>query len=278
MVRLRLFFLVSFLFILAPVSEVRTEENRRLNLGILPYFSATKLIEIHKPLVEHLRSNLGVEVSVVSAPNFKQFQERTRGGDYDLVFTAPHFARLADLESGYQRVVMSTHRGRPTFLVKKNGPIVSLKDLKGGKISLPPLKAINHHVALKALRNEGLKPGETVETIITPSHASALLAVLNGQVDVAVMGKSPWGTYEKEYSDRINVLAVSQDFPGFLVMAHPRLSNIRTKEISESLLGLNSTPEGRAYFKNSALEGFAPIDDETMAELDPYVKAIFGVQ
>lgn len=96
---------------------------------------------------------------MVSAPGFKAFRDRTRSGRYDLIYTAPHMARLAELESGYQRAFMPTHRGRPIFLAKQDAGIQTLKDLENRKISLPPPKAINHHVALKALEAQGLVKG-----------------------------------------------------------------------------------------------------------------------
>ncbi len=94
---------------------------------------------------------------MISAPNFKAFLDRTRKGEYDLVFTAPHMARLAELETGYQRVAMSTHHGRPIFLARRDSDINKLKDLKGKKISLPPIKAINHHEELCIILLEVIK-------------------------------------------------------------------------------------------------------------------------
>ncbi len=196
----RLLIVFCSLAALVNVSTVsQAESPDTIVFGILPYFSPAKLMELHKPIKERLSKDLNEKVSMVSAPNFKKFRERTREGGYDLVFTAPHMARLAELETGYQRVVMSTHRGRPIFLTKQDSQINTLEDLKGKKIALPPPRAINHHVALKALKEHGLEDGKSVTIVTTPSHSSALLSVLNDQVDVAVMGKSPWGAYKKEY-------------------------------------------------------------------------------
>ncbi len=61
-------------------------------------------------------------------------------------------------------------------------------------------------------------------------------------------------------------------------MANPSMSSAKVKKIKESLLGFPATVQGKAYFGKTALEGFAPIEDKTMAELDPYVQAIFGVK
>ena len=273
----RFLLLISGLLVFLNMFTVcQAETADIMTFGIVPYFSAAKLMELHNPLKEHLADSLNETVSLISAPNFKKFRERTHERQYDLVFTAPHMARLAELEDGYQRVVMSTHRGRPIFLVKQDSTINTLEDLKGKKIALPPPKAINHHVALKGLKEHGLEAGKTVTIIVTPSHSSALLSVLNDQVAVAVMGKSPWGTYKKKYKDQVKVLATSYDFPGFIIMAHPSMSSTKVRKIKESLLSFAATEQGKAYLRKTALEGLSPIDDKTMIELDPYVQAIFG--
>lgn len=92
------------------------------------------------------------------------------------------------------------------------------------------------------------------------------------------MGNAPWNSYKKEYRDRVKVLATSADFPGFLVMAHGRIPKNTVDKIRAAALKFAEAKAGKSYFKNTGLKGFAPITDDTMAELDPYVKAIFGTK
>ncbi len=275
---MRIFYLSVLLIWLVFSSQITSAAGKRLELGILPYFSPAKLMEIHTPLKQYLEESLKRKVAIISAPNFKVFQERTREGKYNLVFTAPHMARLAELESGYRRVAMSNHRGRPIFLVRRDSDISILQDLSGKKISLPPPRAINHHVAVKALKKTGLEIGKTVTVIVTPSHSSALLSLLNQQVSVAVMGNAPWRTYQKKYQNQVRVLDTSADFPGFLIMAHPKMSLKMVNQIKKTILEFSKTGQGKAYLAATGLEGLALINDETMAELDPYVEAIFGIE
>jgi len=256
-----------------PVCIVSASDQ--LIFGFLPYHSPAKLIGLHKPLIEFLNKDLKETVTMISAPNFKSFRERTRDGNYDLVFTAPHMARLAELEAGYKRVVMSTHMGRPMFLSLTTSGINNLSDLKGKTIALPPPRAINHHVAIETMAEHGLVVGKNVTILITPSHNSALVSLINHQAIAAVMGKSPWGNYANKYHDQIRVFAKGLEFPGFIVMAHARIVQPKVRKIQAAFLRFGKTPQGRDYLKETALEGFALIDDKSMIGLDPYVKAIF---
>ncbi len=117
---------IILLFML-PVCNLSASDQ--LIFGFLPYHSPSKLIGLHKPLIKFLNEDLIETVTMISAPNFKAFRKRTRDGHYDLIFTAPHMARLAEIEVGYKRVVMSTHMGRPMFLTLTASGINNLLDL-----------------------------------------------------------------------------------------------------------------------------------------------------
>jgi phosphonate transport system substrate-binding protein len=266
--------LIWFAFSTLPASA----SDPKLEFGFLPYFSPAKLMELHSPLKQYLEENLNSRIIIISAPNFKEFQFRTKEKRYDIIFTAPHMARLAEFESGYQRVVMSRHRGRPIFLIRQDSSISKLQNLTGKKISLPPPRAIIHHVAVKALKRSGLQIGKTVTIVVTPSHSSALLSLLNHQVSVAVMGNAPWRTYQKKYKNQVKVLDASADFPGFLIMAHPKMPLKMVNQIKNVFLDFSITNAGRKYLEATGLEDLVHINDETMAELDPYVEAIFGIE
>ena len=274
MSKIKLIAILSLLLCFSP--SIILADSNKIIFGFLPYFSASKLIELHSPLVEYIQKEIDQEISMISAPSFKEFKTRTKYGEYDLIYTAPHMARLAELESNYQWVYMSTHRGRPIFLARQNSNIITLNDLKNKKISLPPPSAINHHVALKAIKEYGLVNNKNVSIVVTPSHSSALLSLLNKQVAVAVMGNAPWNTYKKEYKGRVRVISTSADFPGFLVMANQKVPKTLVKKIREAALNFAKTKEGENYLAKTGLKGLAPIDKKTMDELDPYVTAIFG--
>ncbi len=274
--RFQISIFLTLIFVLSPTSAI--SDSNKITFGFLPYFSASKLIELHTPIVDHIQKKIGQEILMISAPNFKEFQKRTKDGKYDIIFTAPHMARLAELESNYQRVYMSTHRGRPIFLTKQNSGIVSIKDLENKKISLPPTRAINYHVALKALKEHGLVDKKNITVVETSSHSSALISLLNDQVSVAVMGNAPWNTYKKEYQSQVRVISTSADFPGFLVMANQNLPKTLVLEIQKIALNFTKTDEGKNYLNRTGLEGLAPIDEKIMNELDPYVQAIFGIK
>ena len=77
----RFLLFVSSLFVLLYLFTVcQAETPDIMTFGIVPYFSSAKLMELHKPLKEHLANSLNVTVSLVSAPDFK---DAVRDGVFD---------------------------------------------------------------------------------------------------------------------------------------------------------------------------------------------------
>lgn len=182
----------SGLFILAGMFSVsRAETPGAVTFGILPYFSAAKLMELHKPLKEHLSGGLNEKVSIISAPDFKKFRKRTREGAYDLVFTAPHMAGLAELEAGYQRVVMSTHRAQKmeAMGLMAGGVAHDLNNVRGGEY------------AVLAVSDEGsgISPGD-LERIFEPFYTKKVMGRSGTGLGLAVV----WNTVQ-DHKGYVNV-------------------------------------------------------------------------
>ncbi len=105
---------------------------KNLSVGVFPYLSTVKLLKLHTPVINRLNSTLDENFTMVSAPSFGEFINRTKAGEYYLVITAPHMDRLAEMQSAYQRVVMTGNKsyaalGYPTW---KRYPAKDKKSLR----------------------------------------------------------------------------------------------------------------------------------------------------
>jgi phosphonate transport system substrate-binding protein len=110
--------------------------------GIFPYQSNTQLIALCSPLRDYLQRAGGQQMEIVSAPDFNSFRDRTRAGEYDIVYTAPHLGRLAEFESGFKRIAITLYRTQSVILVAKDSPLQKLADLRGKSLAIPPATAI----------------------------------------------------------------------------------------------------------------------------------------
>ncbi len=252
-------------------------ETKNLTLGVFPYFSAAKLLKLHTPVINRLNSTLDEHFTMVSAPSFGEFIKRTKAGEYDLVITAPHMGRLAEMQSAYQRVAMTGNKSYTVFVVKNNAEYKTLADIKGGTITLPPKKAIISKLALKTMEQAGLSKDDVMLNY-TKSHNNALLSVIRGESKVAAFGYPTWKRYPAKDKKSLRVLATSEKIPGFLMMANSRLDTELVKRMTKSLVNFGNSESGKAYFSATALESFEAVDDVAMDKLTAYVREIFNVK
>ena len=256
---------------LAP-SAATGSERSALTLGVFPYVSPVQLAAFHAPLKDYLAKSLQRPVTLVTAPDFDSFVERTRLGQYDIIFTAPHLGRLAEIRDGYKPLVQTSHTVQGFFLARKDSDIHTIKDLRSKTVMIAQKVSIVYQMAEHTLRENGLVPGESVTIVDTRTHNNAMQAPLRGEADASVTGKLLWYVLDDAQKDQLRVIGTTQEAPGFLVMAHRRLTARETKEIRKLLLDFNLKPDSKSYFTTNGFDKFQPVDDRAMKGLDPYIQ------
>ncbi len=245
-----------------------------LSLAIFPYFSPEQLVTLHKPLKDYLARETGLKLRLVSAADFKAFKGRTAAGRYDLLITAPHLGRLAEKQAGYRWLAVTSNYSEAVFVARRDSGPQDLADLKGRRLALPPRLAIIHQMALETLEKGGLQAGRDVTIVPRRSHDHALYAVLLGETDAAAIGRPTWLRYRAPEKRSLMVIGRSEHIPGFAIMAHPRLASATVERLRRALYAFPSTPEGKAYFDATGLEGVRPITEQDLNLLDHYLARI----
>lgn len=249
-------------------------EKTSLVLGVFPYVSPGQLAAFHTPLKEHLARSLQRPVTLVTAPDFQTFIERTRTGQYDIIITAPHLGRLAETRDGYQRLAQTGHAVQGLFLARKDSDIHRIEDLKGKSVMIAQKVSIIYQLAEQLLRQKGLVPGESVTIIETRTHNNAMHAPVRGEADASVTGTLLWRVLEDDQKSRMRVIGTTEELPGFLLMANKRLSAPDVARIKGLLLDFHQVPGSEPYFASTGYEKFKHIDDRVMQQMDPYTRIL----
>lgn len=164
-----------------------------LTFAIIPAENATGVIERYTPFMDYLSKQLGVKVNLRVANDYAAVIEGQRAGNIHIAsYGSASFARAlitgvkiqafgidvnADGSKGYYSV----------FYVKKDSPYKSIEDLKGKNLGLvDPNSTSGNNVPRFALDQKGIDP-ETYfgKVVYTGSHENAVLALVQGTVDVA---------------------------------------------------------------------------------------------
>ena len=164
-----------------------------LTFAIIPAENATGVIERYTPFVDYLSKQLGVKVNLRVANDYAAIIEGQRAGNIHIAsYGSASFARAvitdvkvdafgidvnADGSKGYYSV----------FYVKKDSPYKSIEDLKGKNLGLvDPNSTSGNNVPRFALDQKGIDPEAYFGKVVyTGSHENAVLALVQGTVDVA---------------------------------------------------------------------------------------------
>ncbi len=253
-----------------PAAAIHRGET--LELGVFPNLSPRMLVSMYQPLRLALEKELGRPVQVYTAPGLKAFYERTRSGEYDLIVTPPHLARLAQTESGFVPLVSYAAELRGLVVVPKQSSVATLADLRGRMVAMPDRLGIISMLGLQAFRNAGLEPGTDFSLFYAQSHSNAALAVRNGQADAAVIGTIPLAQLPQPLRGSLRVVAVSPVVPSQFYLANPRLGPGGIEAVRRALAKFAATPEGKTFFRKNGFGGFRPAREDGLRKVEPFAR------
>jgi phosphonate transport system substrate-binding protein len=261
-----------FILLLLSIIEffpnpVNADENR-LNFGIFPYADPNTLVRHQRPLKVYLEQTLRRPVLMITAPDFEHFMHRL-GSEYDLILSAPHMARYAELSVGYQRIAMAVHQIRGLILAPADSDIERLGDLAGRRIAMAEPSALLHQMALRIFDAHQLRPGRELQLIDVITHNNAILALVHGAADAVMVPALLWSVLDDADRQRLKILHETQAVPGVMLMAHPRLSEREITTLRDAVRDFNQSPQGKDYFFPG---GFIAVDEATMRRLDFYIQ------
>ncbi len=262
--------LKSFSILVLLIQLTPVFAQKPIVLGIFPYASPEKLVRHQKGLKDHLEQGLGRPVSIITAKNFKVFIQNAKAGAYDLVYTAPHLARLLDQDYAYQRIAMTTHKIQGMFITLKTASYTQLSDLRDRRIGLVPPLAILSQMARKELRDAGLQPDNGFTEIKVRNFDNAMFSVINGDSDAAITGVKLWKTLGMHYKDKLRALESTRPVPGFMIMAAPEVDKQTVDRLRKTSLSFNDTAAGKKYL----FQGLALIDEKSMQTFDEFTAVL----
>lgn len=260
----------SMLFVLCwLLAGVASAALETLNFGVYPYLSPTEIVQQYAPLREYLAKALNRPVNMVSAPDFPSFIERTRKGEYDLVFTAPHMGRLAEKRDGWRRVAQTGYQMEIVILARADSNIHQLEDLHGKSIAVGARNSMTYQIVNEALGKKKLGLERDVKILETPSFSNVIHAMLRGEADAGATSKRLWMLAPEQQRNAVREVYEAPPSPGFFIMAHPRLDTT-IDALKEALFRFKETPEGVAFFQKTRQVDFRPIDQAVMQRVDRY--------
>lgn len=266
--------------LLSPAhADDKARSARPLTLGIVPYTSTRSLLAAHGPLARSLETALQQPVQIVTAPDYDQFVRRLAGGEYDLVISAPHFARLAVRDYGYNALLVHKAPIRGILVASRQQPLNSQEDLRGKSIAIVDRSALMVILGAATLAEMGLREGRDYQFVETVNHASALQNALSGKSVAALINQTALMLSPADTRRDTQVWRELVTIPGQFYLAHNRLTESRQKEVRAALLAFERSDEGKSFFEKTGNEGFrdpTPADNTLLDRALPETRRQLG--
>ena len=258
---------VALFFLIFHAGFSLAAPDTPIRIGLVPTLSPKVLLTSYQPLRVYLERELQRPVEMVTSIDFKNFQHDTLAGDFDLLVTAPHLARLTQMEAGFLPVATYLAANRAILITAKNKPIKHLDELRGRNLAIfDPLGLIVLQ-AQQWLEDRGFEQGRDYRTTLFPSHGSVGFSVQQGESLMGVISPAGLRQVPSETREQIQVFAELSQVPSLIWMVPPRMKN-EASRFQAALLRFGDTPEGAQFYGGNAYKGMRPVTPEELRSLD----------
>ena len=263
------YLLVLYCVLAAPLAPAQEKVVLRpLTIGLMPYLSTRTLLANYQPIAVALEQELKQPIQLLTAPDFDTFVKRVLDGDYDIALLAPHYARLATREFGYNALLVHKAPIRGVLVTSRNNPLTRSEELRGQTIAVAERSALLVIVGALTLNDEGLKENTDYQFIETVSHSSALHSAASGKSRAALISYSTLTLAAPELQRDTMIWRELNKIPGQFYIAHSRIPVERQNAIKAALIAFEKTPDGQQFFEKTKHGGFRDPNREDGEFLD----------
>ena len=269
------FNLLALLMAFAASAIAQQKHQPPLEIGVFPYLSTRALLSTYQPLQRFLEQKLQRPVHLVTAPDMRTFVERTREGAYTFVVTAPHFARLAQMEAAYRPLLRANRNLTGVLLARQDGRMRSIEDLRGKVVATPDGLTIISLLGLELLKRNDLMPGKDVTIQTLPTHNAAVVSLQNGAVDAALVSPTAFLQMTSEQRAGLSIITQTPEVPHVMYLASSKVSATEAQAFVNLLYQFTQhTPEGKQFMDNLGYQGLRAPTEQELRSLDPYLEML----
>lgn len=211
-----------------------------------------------------------MEVEVFVSTNFNGLVEAMGSKQVDVGFLNPLGYVLAS-EKGYAEVLLKAIRHgsdsyRAQFLTRPETGITKVEDIKGKKVAyVDPSSTSGYLYPAAMMKGLGIDPQADVTPVFAGGHDKAVLAVLRGDVDVAVSfddARTIVAKNNPEVMDKVIQFAFTGNIPNDTISVRTGLSDELRQRIADAFLAIAKDEEGAKIIKDIYThDGYAPAAD-----------------
>jgi phosphonate transport system substrate-binding protein len=208
-------------------------------LAVVPQLTPVEMSRNWTPVVQALAA-AGVNCELVVYPSIAQFESEFHQGRADILFINPYHMVMAKREKKYLPLLRDSRPLEGVLVVKSDGPVKTLEQLKDHRLSFPAPNAFAASLYIRSvLERQFHLP---FEASYASTHRNAIRQVLVGDSAAAGVVKT---TLEREPLDiqkELRVIYTTPPLSPHPVAVHPRVPLAVRNKITEVMLALAKDP------------------------------------
>jgi phosphonate transport system substrate-binding protein len=244
-----------------------------LNLGFTPGEDAETRLKRYEPMVDYLKSYLGMDVKGWIGTDYTATIEAMRSKRIDAGYFGPFSYVLAAQVADARVFVVPgsadgiTNTYNSLIVTHGSSGITSVDELKGRNFAfVDPASASGHLIPRALLVKAGLDPDRDMKTIFSGGHDASMLAISGKRVDAGAVASSIHKRMiETGHVDGANLVTVatSDPIPSSPFAARASLDASLAERLKEAFLEAHNymSPEVRKEFLGSETNRYVVADD-----------------
>ncbi len=235
-------------------------DTQSIKLLHLPTVSRTLAKKFYAPMAAELQQNIGRELQLLFPASYcetiRQAQNPTQ--EFDLVFPPPHLSGQLTRDKGYIPLVYLTQKIQGNFIYKVPHSKGNYKVALGDKYATITFEAKQQMKDILE-KSDDLKDLaiNDLQYIYHLSHNGAMMALLKGEVDAAVVPEFIFKSTSSMLKNNYQRVKFISTYPGAIILANAKLSSKVLQSIKEGftisegrkLLPLNFRAVDDAYLR-----------------------------
>jgi len=261
----------------------------KLVLGLVPATEAQQMVDDATPLAEFLRGELGMPVESFVPQDYTALIEAMGSGRADIGMLPPFASILGKQRYGIETILIAKRQGEATYKTqwmtadptlcdappKPQGPDGflfchgAIEQVRGKLVAFTdPTSTSGHLFPALQLLDAGINPETDIESVFVGSHDAAVIAVLNGDVEIGVSFDDARTWVEKSFPDvgqKVIVWNESAPIPNDGVTVRGDLPADLKQDITRAFIKLIESEADRplaerTLYRIYEIDGFVPFE------------------
>lgn len=256
-----------------PAATCVAAETNAIEMSISPFLPPHVLLTSYAPMRAYLERELKHPVSLVTAPDYRVYNERILRGEPAFLIAVASSAQLAIEDKGYVPYLRPEIYTRPILIVAQDSVIQRVTDLHGRLIVTTDRMAVVAMQGIEMLRKAGLTPDRDVTLRHLANHAAAINYVISHDADAAIVSDRALAQMPTAQQQSVRIIADWKpgSVPGVVYLARADISAEQIMRMKNAISEfVSNTDEGRAMMEATGYGNLVPTDAKELSFLAPY--------